>query len=125
MLSRYYSLSGYFLSVIAAGSCTTANFAMQPSNTLYLQTGGICGLADIAAIKPQQVINQGNGIYLLKANLKLTDGSVLMIDGDDPINPISELRLLSNNTGLANSVVNITADYGIAQINHTRVQSWD
>lgn len=116
----------WHLPVIAAGSCTTANFRYaNSSNTLYLQTGGICGLADIAAIKPQQVINQGNGIYLLKANLKLTDGSVLMIDGDDPINPISELRLLSNNTGLAYSVVNITADYGIVQINHTRVQSWD
>jgi mannuronan 5-epimerase len=116
----------WHLPSIAAGSCTTANVRFaSSSNTLYLQAGGICGLADLAAIRPQQVVDQGNGIYLLKANLKLTDGSVLMVDGDDPINPVTELRLLSNNTDLANSVINITADYGIVQINHTRVQSWD
>ncbi|WP_320152098.1 right-handed parallel beta-helix repeat-containing protein [uncultured Tolumonas sp.] len=112
--------------VSAATSCTSANLRFaSSSNTLYVQAGGICRIADIAALKPLQLVSQGDGIYLLKANLKLTDGSALLIDGDDPTDPVIEFRLLSNNTGLANSVVNLTADYGIVQINHTKVLSWD
>jgi parallel beta-helix repeat protein len=112
--------------VSAATSCTSANLRFaSSSNTLYVQAGGICRVADIAALKPLQLVKQSDGIYLLKANLKLVDGSALMIDGDDPTDPVVEFRLLSNNTGLANSVVNLTADYGIVQINHTKVLSWD
>lgn len=119
-------LAFWHLPGLAASSCTAANLRYaNSSNTLYLQTGGICRVADIAALKPLQLVNQGGGIYLLKANLKLTDGSALLIDGDDPTDPVIEFRLLSNNTGLANSVVNLTADYGIVQINHTKVLSWD
>lgn len=119
-------LSAWHLPALAAGSCTSANLRFAGSkNTLYLQLGGVCRVADIASLRPQQLVDQGNGIYLLKASLKLTDGSVLMIDGDDATAPVTEFRLLSNNTGAANSVVNLTADHGHVQINHTKVLSWD
>jgi parallel beta-helix repeat protein len=119
-------LSLWQSNVQAEGSCTTANIRFaSSSNTLYLQAGGICRIAEISVMRPQQIVNIGDGIYLLKANLKLTDGSALMIDGDDPSSPVTELRLLSNNSEQTNSVINITADYGIIQINHTKVQSWD
>ena len=75
--------------VSAATSCTSAHLRFASSNnTLYVQAGGICRVADIAVLKPLQLVNQGGGIYLLKANLKLIDGSALMIDGDDPTDPV-------------------------------------
>ena len=64
-------------------------------------------------------------MVIRKANIKIVDGSVFLIDGDDSSLPTLELRLLSNNTNLPNSVVNLTADYGIIQINNTKVLSWD
>jgi len=119
-------LAVWHLPSLAGSNCTTANIRYaNSSNTLYLQAGGLCRVADIAAMKPLQLVNQGDGIYLLKANLKITDGSALLIDGDDSTDPVTEFRLLSNNSGQTNSVVNLTADYGIVQINHTKIQSWD
>ncbi len=49
-------------------------------------------------------------MVIRKANIKIVDGSVFLIDGDDSSLPTLELRLLSNNTNLPNSVVNLTAD---------------
>lgn len=119
-------LTAWHLPGLAAGDCTASNLRWaSSSNTLYVQAGGVCRVADIAGLRPLLLVDQGSGIYLLKVNLKLTDGSALMIDGDDPTAPVTEFRLLSNNTGAANSVVSLTADYGIVQINHTKVQSWD
>ena len=119
-------LSTWLWSAQASGSCSSTNVRYaSSSNILYIHTGGICRLTEIAIIRPQQVVNQGGGVYLLKANLKLTDGSVLIVDGDDLASPVSELRLLSNNTGATNSVVNITADYGSLEISNTRITSWD
>lgn len=119
-------LIAWHLPALAAGSCTTSKLSYDSSNnTLYLKDGGVCRVAEIASLKPQQLVNKGGGIYLLKANLKLMNGSVLMIDGDDATAPVIEFRLLSNNTGDSNKVVNITADYGIVQINHTKVLSWN
>ncbi|WP_321405959.1 right-handed parallel beta-helix repeat-containing protein [Tolumonas auensis] len=122
----FLSLSAWLWSAQASGSCSSTNVRYaSSSNILYLQTGGVCGLGEISAFRPQQLVNQGGGVYLLKTNLKLTDGSVLLVDGDDLVSPVSEFRLLSNNTGATNSVVNITADYGTVQINNTKITSWN
>ena len=106
--------------------CTNDDLRYAGSNnTLYIQGGAICRVADIANLKPKLMVEQNPGVYLLKANIKIVDGSVFLIDGDDSSLPTLELRLLSNNTNLPNSVVNLTADYGIIQINNTKVLSWD
>ena len=58
--------------VSAATNCTSANLRFaSSSNTLYLQTGGICRVADIAALKPLQLVNQGGRSLSVKGESQI------------------------------------------------------
>ena len=109
----------------AAIDCVTGLRWSSSSNTLYISGGAVCSPSELSARYPLLVVNVGPGIYLVKVNLKLIDGSGLYVAGSAAGGSTDELRLLSDNTGAANSFVNITADYGTVTLKNTKLTSWD
>jgi parallel beta-helix repeat protein len=97
-------------------------------NRISVQNGNWATLSDIKAALPTaplDLVDPTNKIWLLRADLVLNDGSGLRLHGDAAGGDVNELRLLSDNTGITNTVVSITADWGTLHINSTKVTSWD
>ena len=98
------------------------------SDRIYVEGGGSATLSDIKAALPNaplDLVDPGNKIWLLRANLLIADGSVLMLHGSSAGGDVNEFRLQSNNSSASNSFVSVTADYGGIDINSTKVTSWD
>jgi len=98
------------------------------SNRIYVENRGSATLTDIKAALPDaplQLVDANNKIWMLMANLFVTDGCTLMLHGSDAGGDVNELRLLSNNSTATNSVVSVDADWGTLDLNSTRVRSWD
>ena|GEM_PF-1388525 len=98
------------------------------SNRIYVESRGSATLSDIKATLPNaplQLVDPDNKIWLLSANLFVTDGCTLLLHGVGAGGDVNELRLLSNNSMATNSVVSVDADWGTIDLNSTRVKSWD
>lgn len=96
------------------------------SNRIYVEGGGAVNLTAIKTAVPNapvDLVDAAGGIWLLRANLMIEDGSVLVLHGTARGGDVNELRLHSSNS--SNSFVNVTADWGGIDIEGTRITSWD
>jgi parallel beta-helix repeat protein len=108
---------------------TGATFRWVPSsNRIFVENGGSATLSDIKAALPNAPIDRvdpTNKIWLLRADLLVEDGSVLVLHGTGAGGDVNEFRLQSLNTVAAGSVVSVVADYGSLDISNTKILSWD
>jgi mannuronan 5-epimerase len=96
------------------------------SNTLYIDgSTAVCTPADLNTRYPTRMVSVSAGVYLLKVNVKLTNGATLQVVGTGAGGTANQLRLLSNNNGQSTGVVNVTADHGSILLNQTKVTSWN
>jgi poly(beta-D-mannuronate) C5 epimerase len=137
MLRRYFS--GLILAVIAwpalalpqsasaASNCpTTALKWSSTSNVLVISGKTVsCTPADLNTIQPLRVVRVANGKYIVKANLRFTEGAKFDVAGTSIGGTTNELRLLSNNASGSSNVISVIADYGAIKFDHTRVTSWN
>lgn len=118
-----------FLSELFQSKSMGATFRwVVGSNQIVVENGGIALLSDIKSALPSaplSLVDPNNGVWLLSADLRVTQGSTLVLHGKSVGGDVNELRLLSNNTGATNSVVSITSDYGNLDIKATKITSWD
>src|SRR5262245_33581775 len=118
-----------FLVFLLSSDSFAATFRFaSTSNRIYIENGGSATLSDIKGALPNaplDLVDAANGIWLLRANLMVVDGSVLVLHGPAIGGDVSEFRLLSNNSSATNSFVSVTADYGAIDIASTRITSWD
>src|SRR5262249_41615607 len=97
-------------------------------NRIYVENGGIATLTAIKAALPDaplQLVDAANKVWLVRANLFVTIGRTLTLDGDAVGGDVNELRLLSINTDATNRFVNVDADWGKIDIKSTYVTSWN
>src|SRR5256885_10895556 len=81
------------------------------SNRIYVEGGGSATLSDIKAALPNAPLDLvANGVWLLRANLFITDGSVMVFHGTAIGGDVNEFRLQSNNSSTPGSFVSVTAD---------------
>jgi parallel beta-helix repeat protein len=105
----------------------TFRFASS-SNRIYVEGGGSATLSNIKAALPNaplDLVDPANAVWLLRANLFIADGSVIVFHGTAIGGDVNEFRLQSNNSSATNSFVSVTADYGGIDIASTRILSWD
>lgn len=114
-------------SVYAIGSCPMSALRFSStSNRIYVTGGGVtCTIAELSSYFPKRIIQQTNGIFLLRSSITIVSGAELNISGPRAGGTVNEVRLLSNNSTAVNSTVDITADYGKININSTKISSWD
>lgn len=123
LLSRPYLalLMGLPLSLPAL----SATFRYSTSNDrIYVENGGTATLSQIKQALPKaplDLVDASRGIWLLRANLFVEDGSVLLLRGTAVGGDVAELRLRSDSSGF----VQLTADYGTLDIRSTRIRSWN
>jgi poly(beta-D-mannuronate) C5 epimerase len=96
------------------------------SNRIYVTGPGSATLSDIVAVLDHAPLTQvAPGVWHLGANILLQDGAQLLLHGTSIGGDVDELRLRSNNSLDANSIVWISADWGAIDIQSTRITSWD
>jgi poly(beta-D-mannuronate) C5 epimerase len=110
----------------SAATCpTTSTRFASSSNTLYADGAAtVCTPGDLNAKFPNQVVKVANGVFLVRSNIKLTNGAKLDVAGTAVGGDTDELRLLSNN-GSSTSFVSVTADWGSVSFRSTKVTSWN
>ncbi len=117
------------LLVVPPGAHAATFRYANSANRIYVEHGGSATLTDIKAALPNaplQLVDAANGIWLLRANLFVTDGCTLSVHGSAAGGDANQLRLLSNdNTSATNGIVNLDADWGTLDLNSTRVTSWN
>ena len=125
-------LAGTLLTDTAAAQNTscddTAIRWASSSNRVYVTGPVRCTLSEIDALvsdRALQLVDPTNRIYLLRANLLLTEGATLVLHGSGAGGDVDELRLLSNNDGNWRSTIYIRAYWGTIDMDSTRVTSWD
>jgi parallel beta-helix repeat protein len=94
------------------------------SNRIYVEGGGTTTLTAIRANTPSLpagALTRSGNVWLLAAELRVEDGSVLLLHGSTIGGDVDELRLKSD----ANGFVNIWAEYGTIDIDSTRIHSWN
>lgn len=97
-------------------------------NLITVEHGAVTTLSGLKAALPQApltLVDREHRIWLLSANLLLTNGSTLRLHGRAAGGDADELRLKSDNSSAPGSIVSITADHGTLDIRATRVTSWD
>lgn len=98
------------------------------SNRIYLEGGVTATLTDIKTALPNaplDLVDPTQKIWLLRANLQITDGSALILRGTGAGGDVDQLRLQSNNSSTTNNYVSIIADHGNIDINSTKITSWN
>src|SRR5262249_51543898 len=87
----------------------TFRFASS-SNRIYVESVVSATLSDIKAALPNaplDLVDPANGIWLLRANLFIVDGSVVVLHGTAIGGDVNEFRLQSNNSSASNSFVSV------------------
>jgi mannuronan 5-epimerase len=74
---------------------------------------------------PLTLVDRERRVWLLSANLLLTNGGALRLYGRRAGGDVDELRLRSDNPPGPAGVISLTADHGVLDIRSTRVWSWD
>ena len=96
------------------------------SNIIYVEGGATATLSDIKFITPDaplELLDAAAKIWKLDADIRVVEGSTLLLHGSDAGGDVDELRLRSDNT--ADGYVEIRADYGVIDIDSTVITSWD
>lgn len=98
------------------------------SNRIYVENGGSATLSDIKAALPNaplDLVDAGNKVWLLRANMLIEDGTVLVLHGTSAGGDVNEFRLQSKNSSASGSFVSVTADYGGIDVKATKITSWN
>jgi parallel beta-helix repeat protein len=98
------------------------------SNRIYVEGGGSATLTDIKTALPNaplDLVDPGNRIWLLRADLQIEDGSTLLLYGSFVGGDVDQLLLQSNNSTNFGSFVGVIADWGTLDIRRTAIASWD
>lgn len=101
---------------------------VRESNLVVIEHGGVTTLSGLKAALPQaplKLVDRERRIWLLSVSVLLTNGSTLRLHGRAAGGDVDELRLRSDNSHAAGSIVSLTADHGAIDIRATRVTSWD
>ncbi|MEW6168551.1 MAG: right-handed parallel beta-helix repeat-containing protein [Pseudomonadota bacterium] len=111
----------------AAHDAAAASFRhASSSNRIYVEDGGTVTLSDIKAALPNaplDLVDTGAMIWLLRANLIITDGATLLLHGPGIGGDVGELRLLSDNG--STGFIYVSAEHGELHIDSTLIRSWD
>jgi poly(beta-D-mannuronate) C5 epimerase len=94
------------------------------TNRIYVEGGGTTTLTAIRANTPSLpagALTRSGNVWLLAAELRVEDGSVLLLHGSAIGGDVDELRLKSDSGGF----INIWAEYGTIDIDTTRIHSWN
>ncbi|NOX43437.1 MAG: right-handed parallel beta-helix repeat-containing protein [Gammaproteobacteria bacterium] len=115
-------------------SCSESNVRYaKSSDRIYVEGGGVCTLTDIntiivdkySSVAPGQRLEKvSRGLWLLKSELHIADGSTLMLHGSEIGGDVDELRLLSKNGSNARHV-KMQAKHGNIDVRNTFITSWD
>lgn len=100
----------------------------RSQNRILIAGGGTATLSALSRALPRaplRLLDADRKVWLLSADVLLQDGSVLRLHGSEIGGDVDELRLRSDNSFAAGSVVSITADHGRIDIRSTRILSWD
>ncbi|MGE3296593.1 MAG: NosD domain-containing protein [Porticoccaceae bacterium] len=125
---RFWVVSSLLGMALFASTAEAGIRWASSSNRIYLEDGVTATLSDIKAARPNaplDLVDPTQKIWLLRANLQITDGSTLILRGTGAGGDVDQLRLQSNNTSTTNNYVSITADYGNIDIDSTAITSWD
>jgi len=99
------------------------------ANRIYVENGGSASLTEIKAALPNaplELVDGANGIWLLKANLFVTDGCTLLLHGNAAGGEANQLRLMSNeDSSVSNGTVSVEADWGTLDLRSIQVTSWN
>lgn len=133
LLASLGLLSSLMLAQAAQAACTIRWAAS--SNTVYIEQPITCTLTDIyTASLPENypILDQvaapsgsTSKIWLLKANLILSNGATLTLKGSSLGGDVDELRLMSQNSSTITSDVFVRADWGNIFIDTLKVTSWN
>ena len=74
---------------------------------------------------PLTLVDPVNKIWKLDATVIVTNGGKLVLHGSSLGGDVNELRLRSENSTAAGSIIEIRADYGTIDINSTKILSWN
>ncbi len=119
------------LCLLCGLAADAATFRWSASlNTIYVENGGAATLTAIKAALPQapiDLVDPTNKIWLLRANLQVSDGGTLVLHGAAAGGDVDQLRLQSVNSAGAGCgcVIALTADWGNLDINSAKITSWD
>lgn len=119
-----------FPKVASAANCQASNVRWSfSSNTIYLSGPVTCTLTEIdsflSSSVPLGLVDPINHVWFLGANLKLESGMTLALLGSAIGGDVDELRLKSNNSSVANSIIWIRAQWGTIQVENSKITSWD
>lgn len=110
------------LALASPGAAAATYRYASSSNRLYVENGGVATLSAIKAALPSAPLDEvGGGVWFLRANLVVTDGSELDLHGTAIGGDVDELRLKSDSGGF----VFLSAEYGQVDIASTRIRSWN
>jgi len=112
------------LLVFSADALAASARYASSSNRIYVENGGSMTLSQIKAALPKaplDLVDSANRIWLLRANIQIEDGSILVLHGSANGGDVNELRLKSDSGGF----VQITADHGGIDIEATKIRSWN
>ena len=126
-VGQFAAAAAVLLLLLSPARAATFRFATT-SNRIYVEGGGSATLSNIKAAMPNaplDLVDPANGVWLLRANLVIADGSVIVLHGTAIGGDVNEFRLQSNNSSVSNSFVSVMADYGSIDIASTRILSWD
>lgn len=94
------------------------------NNRLYVEGGGTGTLSALKAALPSaplDLVDSNARIWLLRANLYVTQGTTLKLNGSAAAGDVNELRMKSDSSGF----VELTADHGTLDIRNTLIRSWN
>ncbi len=107
-------------------ACDSSHFRWASSSGNFYITGPVtCTLTDINTVNRPEVlelVDPGNKIWMLRANLRLEEGARLNLHGSAIGGDVDELRMASPG---AYGNVYIRADWGTVDIRSTTITSWD
>lgn len=121
-------LCGLVGSLLGASAAHAELRWASSTNRIYVEGGVSATLGQIHAALPRaplELVDADGGVWLLRANLVITDGSTLLLHGRGVGGDVDELRLQSNGSPEADGFVSITADHGTIDVRATRITSWD
>jgi hypothetical protein len=127
-IRRLLAIGGLCLICVPCAFSTTFVWSAA-SNQILVGNGGPATLSQIKAALPNaplDLVDANNKIWLLRANLVIQGGSILVLHGAAAGGDVNELRMQSvASVSPCDCVVSLTADWGSLDINSTKIDSWD
>lgn len=112
-----------------ADSCAATNVRWaSSSNTVYVSGPVSCTLTQLHQLLPKAPITEtdpSTQTWYLGASLTMQQGAEFDFRGSAVGGDVDHLRLKSDNSSTAGSIVVVKADYGTIELDHTAVTSWN